>query len=162
MELMSLASTALGAVIALVATVINERFKWKREQVSNRRKLRQRTYSTFLASLTDAHERMRAQRTAVHETTQARSAAVLEAFRDSGCYPLRYELAIVAEQNVIDSAEKSFRMMRDIRDYLAEDGNVGDAEYKELRSIYGKSLRELQQQMRTELDAPDVELTGGS
>lgn len=161
MEWISLASTALGAVIALSTTLLNERFKWRREQVSNHRKLRQQAYSSFLSALTDAHERMRGESRADH-TPESRSTAVLNAFREANCYGLRYELAIIAEQEVLDSAEEAFQTMRTIRDVLAEGNSVKDERYTQLRSSYGTTLRELQQRMRAELASGQVQLTGGS
>jgi hypothetical protein len=162
MEWTSLASTALGALIALFTTMINDRAKWRREQVSNRRKLHQQTYSAFLTALTEAHERMRSESLAEHQTPQTRSAAIIDVFHEAGCYRLRYELSIVAEQNVLDCGEESFRIMRNIRDLLAGDGSVNDEKYKDLRRAYGASLRELQQRMRVELGNARVSLAGGS
>ena len=161
MEWISLASTALGAIIALCTTLINERFKWRREQLSSHRRLRHQTYSSFLSALTDAHERMRGESTADH-TPESRSAAVLQAFREANCYGLRYELAIIAEQDVLDSAERAFTIMRDIRDVLAEGASTKDDRYTHLRSSYGTALRELQHRVRTELASGRVRLTGGS
>lgn len=159
---MTLISTAFGAVIALGATLVNERFKWRREQAASRRKLCQETYSGFLAALTEAHERMRAESLAEHDTPAVRSLAVLDAFRDAGCYPHRYQLAIVAEQAVLDSAEAAFRQLRKIRDLLADGDTVESASYAELRNRYGTTLRELQGRMRSELDVQRAHLTGGS
>ncbi len=141
---------------------MNERFKWQREQASNLRSLRRETYARFLAALTDAHEQMRGEAQADHSTPEARSVAVLDAFRTSRCYHLRYELAIIAEQDVLDNAEESYLIMRDLRDLLAKDGSVDSGEYRALRTRYGASLRKLQGQMRVELGAGQVRLTGGS
>lgn len=162
MQWTTLVSTALGALIALCATMINERFKWRREQAAGRRKLCQETYSGFLAALTDAHERMRAESLAAHDTAAARSLAVLTAFRDAGCYPHRYQLAIVAEQAVLDAAEATFRLLRKVRDLLADGDTVESDRYDDLRERYAAALRELQGRMRHELDARHVHLTGGS
>jgi hypothetical protein len=159
---MTLVSTALGALIALLATMLNERFKWRREQTTSRRKLCHDTYAGFLSALTDAHERMRGESLAEHASTQARAAAVRDAFLSAGCYQLRYQLAIVAGQDVVDGAEAAFFIMRDVRDLFADGHSVDSTEYVELRKTYGTSLRELQGRMRTELDAGHVHLAGGS
>lgn len=158
---MSLASTALGALIALFATLINERAKWRREQVSERRKLRQQTCSRYLAALTEAHERMRAE-AGGDRSPEERAAAIERAFREANCYGLRYEIGIVADQDVVDSSERTFQLMRDIRDVLASGRGTEDEQYTALRAEYGESLRELQQCIRAELGASRLELTGGS
>jgi len=159
---MTLVSTALGALIALLATMLNERFKWRREELTSRRKLRHDVYAGFLSSLTDAHERMRGESLVEHPSPQARATAVRDAFRAAGCYPLRYQLAILAEQAVLDGAEAAFRIMRNIRDLLAEGHSIASLEYVALRDTYGISLRELQRRMRAELDVGQIHFTGGS
>lgn len=162
MQWTSLASTALGALIALLAAMLNERFRWRREQTSDRRKLLQQTYSAYLAALTEAHEQMRAESLIDHPTPETRSAAVLDAFRRARCYALRYELAIVAEQGVLDEAERTFRILREVRDLLAREGTTDSEPYKTLRGDYAASLRNLQHRMRLELGAESVVLGGGS
>jgi hypothetical protein len=162
MDWISLASTALGAVIALFAASMTERFRWQHEQTSNRRALRQETYARFQAALTDAHEQMRVQARADHPTPQDRYAAVHDAFRSSRCYHLRYETAIIAEQDVLDSAEESFQITRDLRDLLAEGGSTDSGQYKALRERYEDTFHELQRRIRIELGAKPVRLAGGS
>ena len=157
-------STALGALIALVAMMLNERVKWQREQVSNRRKQCHEIYASFLSALTEAHERMRGEVVSPehHDNLQSRAAAIREAFREANCYPLRYQLAIVAGQEVVDGGEAAFRTIRDIRDLLARGGQIESAEYKALRKQFGAGLRELQRRMRDELGVGPVQLLGGS
>ena len=157
-----MASTALGALIALVATMLNERVKWRREQVSNRRKQCHETYVSFMSALSEAHERMRAEAVSPEHDGQARALAVREAFLAANCYPLRYQLAIVAGQEVVDGAEAVFQTVRDIRDLLAVGGAIGSEEYKVLRRRFGAGMRELQRRMRDELGVGPVKLVGGS
>ncbi|SDM29981.1 hypothetical protein SAMN04489726_0864 [Allokutzneria albata] len=145
-------STALGALIALVAMLLNERVKWQREQVSNRRKQCHEIYASFLSALTEAHERMR----------ESPAAEVRDAFREANCYPLRYQLAIVAGQEVVDGGEAAFQIIRDIRDLLAQGVRIDSAEYKALRKRFGAALRELQRRMRSELGVGPIDLAGGS
>ncbi|MFE4360431.1 hypothetical protein [Kitasatospora sp. NPDC056800] len=161
MNWISLAGTALGALIALLATSLNDRVKWRREQSASHRALCQQTYARFLAALTDAHERMRTEARTDHQSAEARATAVLEAFHTSGCYPLRYELAIIASQPVLDGAEEAFKLIRQVRDLLAAGTGVEAPEYKELRYAYGPVLRNLQARMRAELGSDEVQLTGG-
>ncbi|WP_216898038.1 hypothetical protein [Nocardia alni] len=165
MQWISLVGTALGALIAMVATTVNERSKWRREQASTRRKLCQDTYSRFLAALTDAHERMRmASRTgfANDEADEARATAILDVFRDGRCYEARYEIALVAGQAVLDHSERCFQILRDIRDTFAAGSDIHSTEYDALRQSYRTHLRELQVAMRVDLGAESVDLSGGS
>ncbi len=59
------------------------------------------------------------------------------------------------------SAEKTFRILRDIRDARADGCGLQDDPYAELRDTYGSNLRELQQRIRTELGSRRLQLTGG-
>ncbi|MCP3804943.1 hypothetical protein NLX83_37325 [Allokutzneria sp. A3M-2-11 16] len=152
MQWITVVSTALGALIALVAMMLNERVKWQREQVSSRRKQCHEVYASFLSALTEAHERMR----------DSPAAEVREVFREANCYPLRYQLAIVAGQEVVDGGEAVFQTIRDIRDLLAGGARIESAQYKELRRRFGAELRELQRRMRDELGVAPVQLAGGS
>ncbi|RJQ77254.1 hypothetical protein D5S17_16255 [Pseudonocardiaceae bacterium YIM PH 21723] len=157
MQWMTLASTAFGAVIALLATMLNERSKWRREQIRDRRKLAHETYVGLLAAFTEAHERMRSE-----FATGARGNDIRNAFRDAGCYAMRYQLALVAQQDVVDHGERAFKSLRKIRDLLAEGRSLETEEYKELRRSYSAALRELQLAMRGELNVGPVQLEGGS
>lgn len=162
MQWISLVGTALGALIALLATSLNERSKWRREQVSTRRKLCQDTYSRFLTALTDAHERMRMVSRTEFASDEARATAILDVFRDGRCYEARYEIALVAGQAVLDHSERCFQILRDIRDMFAADSAVHTPEYDALRQSYRTHLRELQAAMRVDLGAESVDLSGGS
>lgn len=93
---------------------------------------------------------------------EERSAAITRAFREANCYGLRYEIGIVADQDVVDSSERTFQLMRDVRDVLAEGRGTKDEQYTALREAYGTILRELQQRIRAELGSSRLELTGGS
>ncbi|ATL65302.1 hypothetical protein CRH09_02745 [Nocardia terpenica] len=146
----------------MLATALNERVKWGREQVVGRRKLCQEAYSRFLAALTDAHERMRVVALAGDGGEGGRAAAVLDVFRDVGCYQVRYEMSLVAGQEVLDGAEKCFQLLRDIRDEFAGGAVVESPEYVALRRAYRTALRELQAAMRVDLGAGTVDFAGGS
>ncbi|KAA2256072.1 hypothetical protein F0L68_26870 [Solihabitans fulvus] len=158
---MTILGTAMGAVIALGSTLVNDRIKWRREQSLQKRKMLQEVYSEYLTALTEAHETMRAAVTA-HGTAEERRGPVLDAFRASGAYTLRYRLAIVAGQDVLDAAEEAFRQLRGGRDLLADGNGLDSRQYKEFRTTYGGTMRELQQRIRQELREDAVSFTGGS
>ena len=52
--------TALGAIIGLGSAFANDRVRWNREQLKDRREVRRELYSAYIAALTEAHESMRA------------------------------------------------------------------------------------------------------
>ncbi len=161
-QLIAVFGTALGALIGLSSAILNEQFRWRREQVKDRAAVRRQLYSEYVAALTEVHENMR---TLSRTDTLSRAdlhQAVYEAFNAGGPYKLRYQMALVAGQQVLDAAEVAFRRMRDIRDLFAGGGKIEDDEYQTQRTSWGIELRSMQRAMRNELGSGPVELRGGS
>jgi hypothetical protein len=154
--------TALGAVIGLGSAFVNDRVRWKREQLRDRLGVRRELYSAYIAALTEIHESMRAISRDEQLTTIDRVNAVHEAFHAGGPYRLRYQIGVIADQEVLDSAEAAFQQMRDIRDILAAGGHIEDEDYQAHRDTWGMRLRSMQRAMRDELGSTVVELRGGS
>ncbi len=158
----TLLGTLLGALIAMGATLGNEKLKWRREQNKILREERKDTYSQFLAAATEAHEAMRIVAMSASDDDAPKASKIREEFQNSGVYRLRYQVAIIASQTVLDATEALFLLVRDLRDELAEVGDIRAESYKRLRIKYGNAHRELQNAIRTELDQQAITLTGGS
>jgi hypothetical protein len=154
--------TALGAVIGIGAAFINDRVRWRRDQDRDRLGVRRELYSSYIAALTEIHESMRAVSGRDGLTPAGRRDAVRAVFHDGGLYQLRYQIGVIADQQVLDASETAFQHMRDIRDTLAAGGRISDPQYQEQRTAWGAVLRALQQAMRDELGSARVELRGGS
>ena len=154
--------TALGAVIGIGAAFINDRVRWRRDQDRDRLGVRRELYSSYIATLTEIHESMRAVSGRDGLTPAGRRDAVRAVFHDGGLYQLRYQIGVIADQQVLDAAETAFSHMRDIRDTLAAGGRISDPQYQEQRTAWGGVLRTLQHVMREELGSARVELRGGS
>jgi hypothetical protein len=154
--------TALGAVIGLGSAFANDRVRWKREQLRDRLGVRRELYSEYIATLTEIHESMRAVSRADQPDDARRARAIHEAFDAGGPYKLRYQIGVIADQEVLDAAEDAFQQMRDIRDSFAAGGQIEDAGYQALRETWAVRLRAMQRAMRTELGSSAVELRGGS
>lgn len=158
----TLLGTLLGALIAMGATLGNEKLKWRREQYKGLRDERKDTYSQFLAAATEAHETMRIVVLNPNDDDEHKQLKLREEFQNSGVYRLRYQVAIIASQPVLDAAETLFFLVRELRDELTEVGDIEADSYKQLRRKYGNAHRELQNVIRSELDQEPITLTGGS
>ena len=154
--------TALGAVIGIGSAFVSDRVRWKREQQRDRAGVRRELYASYIAALTETHESMRAASGRDGLTAAQRADAVRDVFHDGGLYQLRYQIGVIADQQVLDAAEAAFQQMRDIRDTFAHGGRIGDPQYQEQRTAWGGVLRTLQLAMREELGSTQVVLRGGS
>lgn len=154
--------TALGAVIGIGAAFINDRVRWRREQDRDRLGVRRELYSSYIAALTEIHESMRAVSGRDGLTSVERRDAIRDVFHDGGLYQLRYQIGVLADQQVLDASEAAFQQMRDIRDTFAAGGRISDPQYQEQRTAWGAVLRTLQHAMRDELGSARVVLRGGS
>jgi hypothetical protein len=154
--------TALGAVIGIGAAFINDRVRWRREQDRDRLGVRRELYSSYIAALTEIHESMRAVSGRDGLTSVERRDAIRAVFHDGGLYQLRYQIGVLADQQVLDASEAAFQQMRDIRDTFAAGGRISDPQYQKQRTAWGAVLRTLQHAMRDELGSVRVVLRGGS
>jgi hypothetical protein len=154
--------TALGAIIGLSSAFINERVRWKREQLRDRLVIRRDLYAQYIASCTEIHEAMRAVSRNENVTAADRFRAVHDAYRAGHPYNFRYQIGVIADQSVLDAAEAAFQKLRDIRDLLAEGSRIEDEKYQSMRRQWGLLVRDMQRKMRDELGSTTVELKGGS
>jgi len=97
-----------------------------------------------------------------HLTPAERAKAIHAAFQAGGSYKLRYQIAILADQAVLDTSEAAFRQMRDIRDTFASGGSIESPQYQSQRETWAALLRAMQRAMREEIGSSAVELQGGS
>jgi hypothetical protein len=154
--------TALGAIIGLGSGFATDRIRWNREQLKDRRGVRRELYSEYIAALTEIHESMRAISRDEQLTAAERAKAAHAAFQASGPYKLRYQVAILADQAVLDASEAAFQQMRDIRDIFVSGERIESPQYQAQREAWGARLRTMQRAMREELGSSEVEFQGGS
>jgi hypothetical protein len=154
--------TALGAVIGIGSAFISDRARWRREQDRDRAGVRRELYASYIAALTETHESMRAVSGRDGPAGAGRAEAIRAVFHDGGLYQLRYQIGVIADQQVLDAAEAAFQQMRDIRDAFAAGARIGDEQYQSLRMDWGALLRTLQHAMREELGSTRVVLHAGS
>jgi hypothetical protein len=153
-DLSTLASTVVGAVIGIGATTLADRSRWKREQTTSHNQLRRQAYAAYLAALVRAHEATRTAATGEHASADHKRAAIEEAFRSADPYVHRYEMALIAPPDVIEPAVQAFRRVRGIRDLLIDGITAESVEYRIAQREYYASIDAANDAMRTDLDMP--------
>jgi hypothetical protein len=146
----SLVGTGLGAVIGVSATLGADRINWRRSRQDSDKTARHQVYADYLAALTRARNGLRS--AARHPNTPAaeRARQAEETFHD-GVYELRYRVALLAPEPVVEASVIAFRALRDLRD-LVEAGSVrSDEDYLRQRDVWEDALHELQRAMRADL-----------
>ncbi|MFJ9615925.1 hypothetical protein [Streptomyces noursei] len=148
----SLASTVLGAVIGIASTLMADRARARRSRAEGDQAARRQLYGDYLAALARTRNHLRIAARSADTPAEERARMALEAFRDGNAYELRYQVAIVAPDAVVDASTTAFRALRDVRD-VVEAGAVHTArEYLELRDRWEDTFAELRAAMRADVE----------
>lgn len=147
-----LASTALGAVIGIVTTLAADHLRAKRSREERDETARQQLYGDYLAALarTRNHIRTAARDGGLPADERARAAAA--AFHESNAYELRYQIAVVASKDVVETSTRVFRALRDLRDQVEDGALHTDQAYVDARLRWDLLLAELRVTMRRDLN----------
>jgi hypothetical protein len=152
MEWFTLISTAVGAILAVGATTLNDRLKWKREQSKAQYETRSRLYSDYLADLTKTRDAIRLVARGIHAPDVTRHDAADSAFASMNLYARRYQIGITEAGPVAIAGESALRALRDIRDVIKEGHQHRSSQYNEAKIAYEARLRALMNAMRADLD----------
>ncbi|RKN08576.1 hypothetical protein [Streptomyces radicis] len=144
----TLIGTGVGGVVALAATMIAERARWRRDESVRRLETKRQLYADYLTALTRTRNHLKdiVQSPALAPEERVRQSA--EAYREGGAYELRHQMGILASKPVVTAADEAFRRLRDIRD-LVRDGKEGAL--KEEFDAMIHAIRTLRDAMRTDL-----------
>ncbi|MFJ9112145.1 hypothetical protein [Streptomyces sp. NPDC102283] len=152
MEWIPLVSTALGAAIVVVSTLLADRARWRRDRAGQDLDVRRQLYADYTAALSQI-------RTALNECAQEgipaaeRTRRVREVFLTPGAYEIRHQLAIVAPPEIVEASRSAFIVLRDTRDLLVAGASVDDAAYLEMEERFDAALAKLRTVMRLDLGA---------
>jgi len=148
----SLISTALGAVIGVLATLAADLSRAKRTRQDNEHNTRRQLYADYLAALARTRNNLRLAARSAHTPPGERARKAIEAFKEGNAYELRYQLSLISPAPVIEASTAAFRALRDLRD-LIEDGALHtDHSYLDLRDNWEERFAELRTVMRRDLD----------
>jgi hypothetical protein len=142
-------ATALGAVIGLGAGLLIDQVRSRREDTQKWLAARRDAYVSYLSSLHDANEAMRAVSLGEYSPDLTRSAAARAAFRDAGLTQAREQIILLAPEAVIIAADEAFRSLRALRDRIGQ--GEGLADYEPVLSDYAGRLQALRDAVRRDL-----------
>ncbi|MGO4751829.1 hypothetical protein AB4212_24995, partial [Streptomyces sp. 2MCAF27] len=108
MDWLPLLSTLAGAAIGIVATLIADRNRWKREDVKEALRLRLDIYTQYTTTVKVLGESLRALAEREHPSDDERALALREAFRDSGVAVASERMWLIAPQPVVKASNSVF------------------------------------------------------
>lgn len=148
-EWATLASAAVGAVIATACGAVFDRHRWQRDQRAHLVDVRRTLYAEYLTCLSQARNAFRLLARDHDLRPGERERMARESF--APCYELRYQITITASASVVEVSEVTFRRLRDVRDLAAAGVLAGDEAYAGGRGEYESALTQLRLAMRAEV-----------
>ncbi|GAA3020705.1 hypothetical protein [Streptomyces fulvorobeus] len=150
MDWLAPVNTLIGAAIGVGSTLLADRFRWRRDRAALNQDTRRQAYAAFMGALSDAYTRLHEIAHGARPAEEARTAAH-EVFVTSNLYPLRYELALIAPWEVMDSANHAFWKVRALRDLVATGATTQDPDLGRHIRGYLAATEEAQVAMRRDL-----------
>lgn len=151
MSWFTLLSTALGAVVALGATLLTDRVRWRRERGERQLGAQRDIYVAYLTALHQANQALRMVSLGDHPVEVSRDLAARAAFRDAGLVQTREHVVLTAPEPVVEAADAAFRALRALRDRIAQGQDVHSPVYAADLASYGEHLQALRNVIREEL-----------
>jgi hypothetical protein len=151
MDWLPLLSTLAGAAIGIVATLIADRNRWKREDAKEAVRLRLDVYTQYTTTVKVLGETLRALAQREYPSGEERALALREAFRDSGVAVASERMWLIAPQPVVDAANGVFHCLRRICDGYADGAAVGSPEDRARWERRGTAAAEMRALMREDL-----------
>ncbi|MGX1612571.1 hypothetical protein ACWIF8_01595 [Micromonospora chalcea] len=146
-----MASTLLGAVIGIAATLLTDQVKWRREAKREEATALRLFYGDYLAAAANALDGMRLAAQEAGEDGSVRQARVREAFRDAELYAMRFKMSMLAPPNVVSSAIEVLRHARAIRDLLVAGHGVQSEEFRSANDSFFSAIDQATEAMRENL-----------
>ncbi|MFF8934692.1 hypothetical protein ACF08O_08180 [Streptomyces paradoxus] len=151
MDWSSALSTSIGAAIGIVATLIADRNRWRRDLSSRALEVRRETYTEFMTAMNEAGEAIRAVSLGDHSSDTSLDSVVREAFRSSGVHAALERLRLVAPPAVETAAYAAFRSMRHLRDHYAAGSEPTEGRAHSTRMELERNFQTLRELMRKDL-----------
>jgi hypothetical protein len=142
-------ATALGAVIGLGSGLLIDQVRSRRDDAQKSLAARRDAYVSYLSSLHDANEAMRAVSLGEYSPDLTRTAAARAAFRAAAVTQARERIILLAPQTVIAAADDAFRSLRALRDRIGQ--GEGLADYEPVLGEYAARLHALRDALRRDL-----------
>ncbi|MFF8371878.1 MULTISPECIES: hypothetical protein [Streptomyces] len=154
MQWASLISTAVGALIGVLATLAADLSRAKHTRQDSEHNTRRQLYADYLAALARTRNHLRLAARSAHTPPEERASQAIEAFKEGNAYELRYQVALISSAPVIEASTTAFRALRDLRDLIEEGALHTVPRYLELRARWEECFAELRITMRNGLKPP--------
>ncbi|MCT2546837.1 hypothetical protein [Streptomyces atratus] len=151
MEWLPLLSTLAGAAIGIVATLVADRNRWKREDAKEALRLRLDLYTQYTTTVKVLGETLRALAEREHPSDGERALALREALRDSGIGTASERMWLIASQPVVQASNSVFHCLRHIRDGYIDGTAVSSPEDRARWEARGKAAAKMRTLMREDL-----------
>ncbi|WP_255946796.1 hypothetical protein [Streptomyces odontomachi] len=151
MDWLPLLSTLAGAVIGIVATLIADRNRWKREDAKDALKLRLDAYTQYTTVVKVLGETLRALAGRENPFHEERALALREAFRDSGIAIASERMWLIAPEPVVKASNSVYHCLRRICDGYIDGTAVSSPEDQARWEARGKAAAEMRKLMREDL-----------
>lgn len=151
MDWLPLLSTLAGAAIGIVATLIADRNRWKREDAKEALRLRLDIYTQYTTTVKVLGEALRALADREHPSNDERALALRDAFRDSGIGIASERMWLIAPQSVVKASNSVFHCLRRICDGYIDGTAVRSPEDRARWEARGRAAAEMRKLMREDL-----------
>jgi hypothetical protein len=148
-EWLTILSTAVGAMAALVGTVLAYKVRSRDEAGREFRAERRHSYIDFLVALDAAHGELRVVADSAAGTDRRTAAAL--AMTESHVYEAREKLLMSASPAVIKACEQAFRSVGDLRKAIRAGARTGEKEYHDPYHVFAEALWRLRLAIRQDL-----------
>jgi hypothetical protein len=155
MDVMSLAATALGALIALAAGLSTEAARSRRERRILLDQRRWDAYIDFALALQRSNDTLRV---VSRRPSSERNERVIDALERTGIYSARERVIVAGSTAMVLAAEAAFRSFMKLRDAVLAGRSVTWPDYAPVRDEFSIAIWELRQRMRLELGATPIDL----
>ncbi|MFE9360196.1 hypothetical protein ACFYPB_39860 [Streptomyces olivaceoviridis] len=151
MDWLPLLSTLVGAAIGIVAPLIADRNRWKREDAKEGLRLRLDVYTQYTTTVKVLGETLRALAEREHPSDGERALALRAAFRESGIAIASERMWLIAPQPVVKASNSVFHCLRSICDGYADGTAAGSPEDRARWEARGKAAAKMRKLMREDL-----------
>jgi len=145
----TLAGTALGAILAVGATLLTDRSRWQREKSARERAAKQQLYAEYLGALWLVRHRLRDLKRSVGLTREERATRAGELL--ASAFHLRVQMMITVPGHLDDLADEAFNRLMELRDLFDEADAGANDRWSAAQAAVGDSLDALAVTMRTDL-----------
>jgi hypothetical protein len=147
----SLLSTLMGAIIGLAATFTADRMRWTRDKTDREVRDRRELYAEYLTAMANTRNRLRMAARTADEPLVERAQQARVAFAEGRAYELRYQVALIAPDTVVDASTAVVRALRELRDAIEAGDLRGEPKYVVLRKSFDELYASLIRSMRDDV-----------